>query len=476
MVLWVSVSLTLVASVAFGQLDDEVKVDYSPVGGCDDGVIGAEVDLPIDCRDPSTWPMCPTWTCETAEWDKIGIAAGASATTLDLAPTHEAHGGHKCISANTTDLYPLSGYPNGIPSSGYHRPKWPAYGEYYWVAPLRYVHALEHGAVVFMYHPCAPRALIEQFRNLATGCLWKHLFFGFRGDLEQAWPLAIVSYGHILKINDISEQNIEEIREWIRSKAKIGANDEGGVYGDGSYNLALIHKAEIVTELEDSEICPINNEDPNPQPIDLAAALNPLPEEVVDDHHDREHHEDHNPAPVTEAAMFTVGHDDIAQTEQPTTKVPEFQVEHNREHPDHDVHPVYEDVPATAPGGVVTESPAETVKEVIMTTSPVSAVPEPTDSPAGHIAKVPSLADSITNEPPGDEDYYSEEFLTSTQPAPVTTEKTNPKTKQKSNPSSSTDTKLITTSPRVFEVETTTSLRYVTKVHCKQGCRTGRFY
>jgi len=59
-------------------------------------------------------------------------------------------------------LYPNSGYPTGIPVSGYHRPKWPEYGEYKYIPPLRSVHALEHGAILFMYHPCTPNNLVKE--------------------------------------------------------------------------------------------------------------------------------------------------------------------------------------------------------------------------------------------------------------------------------------------------------------------------
>ena len=59
-------------------------------------------------------------------------------------------------------LYPNSGYPSGIPVSGYHRPKWPEYGEYKYIPPLRSVHALEHGAILFMYHPCTPSNLVKE--------------------------------------------------------------------------------------------------------------------------------------------------------------------------------------------------------------------------------------------------------------------------------------------------------------------------
>ena len=42
--------------------------------------------------------------------------------TLEVNPPYD-HGGHKCITDKIENLYPKSGYPNGIPVSGFHRPK-----------------------------------------------------------------------------------------------------------------------------------------------------------------------------------------------------------------------------------------------------------------------------------------------------------------------------------------------------------------
>lgn len=39
--------------------------------------------------------------------------------------------------------------------SGTHRKLWPVYGEYVFVPPQRWIHSLEHGAIVLLYHPCA---------------------------------------------------------------------------------------------------------------------------------------------------------------------------------------------------------------------------------------------------------------------------------------------------------------------------------
>ena len=158
---------------------------------CDDGVTDAEQDLPENCRTPDSWKTCPEWHCDV-KWPiqnqtellyiKPQGKAQLMTTFLSTLFKEMDTGGHVCRTDERENFYPKSGYPNGIPVSGHHTPKWPKYGEYYWVPPLRYVHALEHGAIVFMYHPCTDEQQVRRLRKIATSCLWKHLFFSFKGD------------------------------------------------------------------------------------------------------------------------------------------------------------------------------------------------------------------------------------------------------------------------------------------------------
>ncbi|PRD36543.1 UNVERIFIED_CONTAM: hypothetical protein NCL1_08408 [Trichonephila clavipes] len=53
-----------------------------------------------------------------------------------------------------------------IPENGNHRPLWPVYGEYIFVPPQRWLHNLEHGAVVMLYHPCAEPREVEKLKKL----------------------------------------------------------------------------------------------------------------------------------------------------------------------------------------------------------------------------------------------------------------------------------------------------------------------
>ena len=214
--------LFLVGGQTLGHGDDDLgdmshdigehEYDADGESACieDDGVTMADVDLPAGCRDEAAWASCPEWTCSGDLWSEslIGMAMGATDTTHNFSPTKDV-GGHKCMNDDVTGLYPKSGYPDrydadnlpGIPNSGYHRAKWPKYGEYKWVPPIRYIHALEHGAIVFVYHPCAPNALVDRLRAIATGCLWKHLIFPFKSGLDQKYPAALLSYGNVLKVS-----------------------------------------------------------------------------------------------------------------------------------------------------------------------------------------------------------------------------------------------------------------------------------
>lgn len=54
------------------------------------------------------------------------------------------------------------------PMAGRHRERWPLYGEYEYIPKERWLHAAEHGAMVFLYDPCLSAESLCQLRQYIT--------------------------------------------------------------------------------------------------------------------------------------------------------------------------------------------------------------------------------------------------------------------------------------------------------------------
>lgn len=65
--------------------------------------------------------------------------------------------------------------------SGTHRPLWPKYGEYKYVPKQRWLHNLEHGAIVMLYHPCADEREIAKLKRIIQKCLFRHIITPYNG-------------------------------------------------------------------------------------------------------------------------------------------------------------------------------------------------------------------------------------------------------------------------------------------------------
>lgn len=59
--------------------------------------------------------------------------------------------------------------------SGSHRPLWAVYGEYQFLPRQRWIHNLEHGAVVMLYHPCANKNQVQLLKKIVKMCLYRHI-------------------------------------------------------------------------------------------------------------------------------------------------------------------------------------------------------------------------------------------------------------------------------------------------------------
>ena len=142
-----------------------------------------------------------------------------------------------------------------IPDNGAHRPMWAAYGEYEYVPPSRYLHNLEHGAILFLYHPCADKEQVEVFKELARSCLWKHLISKWDVGLNSTYPFGIVAWRNATVLsNVISEDNQNFLVEFIKSKALMGGSREGRCWGNGGFTNQLIQHSKLVSGIMEHSV------------------------------------------------------------------------------------------------------------------------------------------------------------------------------------------------------------------------------
>lgn len=196
---------------------------------CDDTVHGIEVDwdgdsIEYECRRES-FAVCrecpPIITCNKTMHDPK----------------------HKCLRDPVV-------YFDKPPLGGPHRPNWPIYGEYKYCPPQRWVHVLEHGAVVFLYHPCAEPKEVEKLKQVVHSCIRRHVLTPYR-HLSEYYPLAIVTYGWRL---EMSRVNLKTARQFVKEHALRAP--ERMVAREGKYSKDLLTPAPTVTDFKDSVVCP----------------------------------------------------------------------------------------------------------------------------------------------------------------------------------------------------------------------------
>jgi hypothetical protein len=140
-------------------------------------------------------------------------------------------------------------YAEKIPTIGPHRPLWARYGEYRFVPTQRWLHNVEHGAIIGLYHPCADREQVDQMRNLIKKCLFRHVITPFL-NLTPERPIALVGWSASL---EMSHFDVNLSIKFIKQFSKTGPEH---VFRDGQYKHLLIDKAQYVTNVIDSELCP----------------------------------------------------------------------------------------------------------------------------------------------------------------------------------------------------------------------------
>ncbi|XP_022338116.1 uncharacterized protein LOC111133767 [Crassostrea virginica] len=143
-------------------------------------------------------------------------------------------------------------YQETIPLSGPHRPLWPVYGEYLYLPPQRWVHSLEHGAVVMLYHPCARKEDVDKLKAIVEGCLRRHVITPYN-KLPLSEPFALVTHKCRLTMNHI-DQNAA-----VRFILKHALDaPEKAVYRDGDYAFGLLKTSRTLagSDERDAVLCP----------------------------------------------------------------------------------------------------------------------------------------------------------------------------------------------------------------------------
>ncbi|CAD1476141.1 unnamed protein product, partial [Heterotrigona itama] len=111
--------------------------------------------------------------------------------------------------------------------------------------PRHYV----HGAIVALYHPCANPMEVKRLKNLLSSCLRRHVISPYN-LLDERRPLVLVAWGCRLSMSYV---NAELVVGFVREHALRGPEETPR---DGDFSQALLHPAEIVSDLDDTMLCP----------------------------------------------------------------------------------------------------------------------------------------------------------------------------------------------------------------------------
>ncbi|KAG1656038.1 hypothetical protein GQR58_024189 [Nymphon striatum] len=200
-----------------------------PVHGVKMGVINAQCDDAQDSQHVD-WDRSPVnYTCYNPRSPFI-VAPDIKEVSSSDVPDKDYSPIHICM--NNKIKYNVT-----IPLYGNHRPNWAKYGEYKFLPPQRWLHNVEHGAVVLLYHPCVMKYVLEKAKNIVRNCLWKHIITPYN-QLSTFWPISLVAWGRRLDMNSV---NKDIVVDFIKSYAHHGP--EGGLFSDGNYKEDLITPA-----------------------------------------------------------------------------------------------------------------------------------------------------------------------------------------------------------------------------------------
>ncbi|EYC27904.1 hypothetical protein Y032_0008g246 [Ancylostoma ceylanicum] len=149
---------------------------------------------------------------------------------------------HKCMTETIQ-------YDESPPLRGDHRPNWARYGEYLYVPEQRWLHNLEHGSIILLYHPCVDQNELQKLRHIVTSCLYRHVITPYN-KLTKDRPFALISWGAMLGMGSVEENTVVS---FIKEHARVAPED---LSKDGIYDQFLIHPAAVVSDEMDNQLCP----------------------------------------------------------------------------------------------------------------------------------------------------------------------------------------------------------------------------
>lgn len=203
---------------------------------CDDGRTNLTVDwdnsfMDYTCLNPRNRIEPEKSSVPLIEYEKIPVGYEAP---------------HFCMKE------PLS-YTSDIPTYGPHRPLWARWGTYKYIPRQRWLHNLEHGGIAALYHPCADLRGISILKKLVKSCLRKHIISPVK-EIPRDRPFVLVAWGVRMRMSVV---NSSIIQDFIRKNALKGPERSPT---DGQYAIVLQEEAQIVSDFEDSNLCPNLND------------------------------------------------------------------------------------------------------------------------------------------------------------------------------------------------------------------------
>ena len=118
----------------------------------------------------------------------------------------------------------------------------------------RWLHNIEHGAVIMLYHPCTHPSLVDQLRSIVTGCIRKHVITPYT-NLPEDKPLALVAWGCRMLMDHV---NSVKVKNFIKQYGLNSSIPEGTYSKEGQYEHELINVAVPPpgSDMDDSNLCP----------------------------------------------------------------------------------------------------------------------------------------------------------------------------------------------------------------------------